>query len=156
MPPAKHPRHVAKRIFDLLVADKVGANTLGLVNGDVFYGDQDKLPRTPAVCVQASDTTSPLDGVPRMVRRQHETIITVFHAGYDDNQTTELESQQFADAVADFLDGNMELRDAAGNDPLVIHGWVVSNAPGYMRVGDNKFRATRLTWQGVSKTQLGA
>ena len=41
MPPAKHPQHIAVRIFNLLEDDRTGLDSLGIV--DLFYGDQDKL-----------------------------------------------------------------------------------------------------------------
>lgn len=156
MAPAKHPHEVATRIESLLLFDKNGANTLGLAAGDVFYGNQDKIHRTPTVIIQAGETQSPLAGASNMVQRQHSCELIVFHARYDDNGTTELEAQQFAAVVADYLDANLQLKDSAGNNPIVIHGWVVRNSPGFLRVGDNKYRAVRLEWNGISKTRLGA
>jgi hypothetical protein len=154
MAPVKHPHHIAVRIFDLLEDDRTGLNTLGIV--DLFYGDQDKLIQTPTVIIEAGDTSSPLDGLPNMVRRQHACDVIIFHAAYDSNQSTKLQAEEYAAAIADFLDGNLQLTDPQGNDPLVIHGWVALNSPGYLKVGDNKYRASRLTWQGISKTRLGA
>jgi hypothetical protein len=151
---AKHPHEIAVRIHSLLEADRVGLNTLGIL--DLFYGVQDKIARTPTVMVEAGDTTSPLAGVPNMVQRQHECTIIVFHAKYGSNETTKLEAEQYAAAIADFLDSNLQLNNASNEDPLVIHGWVVRNSPGYLPVGNDKYRAVQLTWQGISKTRLGA
>lgn len=154
MAPAKHPNHIARRIYDLLEADRAGLNTLSIE--DLFYGDQDKIVRTPTVTVEAGDTVSPLSGAPNMVTRTHTCFVTIFHAGYESNATTKEEAEIYAATISDFLDSNLQLEDPDGEDPLVIYGYVTANAPGYLRVGDNKFRASRLTWQGISKTRLGA
>lgn len=151
---AKHPHQVAQRILQLLQFDMDNANTLGIKQ--LFYGDQETLGVTPTVCVEAGDTTSPLDGFPNMVLRQHMCAIVVYHGRYEENAVSKLNCEVYGALIADYLDSNLQLKDSSGNDPLVIHGWITMNSPGFIDRKSGKYRAVRLTWAGVGKTRLGA
>ena len=152
MPLTHKPSVVATRILDLLVA---GMTDLGLRK--VYYGDQNKVDESPTACVEAGPVNRPMDGVPDMILNTFQVFVIVYHSRVQDNQTTKLEAEQFAEAIEDYLHTNLQLRDASG-DPaseIVIHGWVIENMAGYATKGVNTlWRASRLTWQGISKSSL--
>jgi hypothetical protein len=158
MAQAKFPSHVAQRIFSLL---DDSTNKLALFGqyGSVFYGDQTKIPTTPTVCIEAGETRRPMSAAVRpggMVENQFECYILVYHAKVQSAEANKLESEQIAEAVVQFLDANLTLLSVAGDDPLVIHGWCVSIDPGYAFKEGTLFESVRITWNGITKTRLGA
>jgi hypothetical protein len=154
---ANYPSEIATRIFDLM---DYGPNKLALLGpeGSLFYSDQDKLPTTPTCCVEAGPTTRPLMTVTPSgtVENTHECYILLYHGVVQSLETTKLESEQIAERIVKFLDSNTQLLDAFGLDPKVIHGWCVGIDPGYSVKSGTLVRATRITWNGKSKTRLGA
>ena len=162
MPTARHPHEVAKRIQSILEFNKVAlftAHPLVLVQGitPVMYGDQKRLPITPMVCVEAGELTKTLVTSGNTTLNEFRTYILVYHSEVQDIQTNKLESEQLGAAVADLLEDNLQLvKPDTLDDPLVIHGFVTNADPGYSFKDNTLYAAVRLTWQGKSKTRLGA
>lgn len=157
MAPARFPSEVAQRITDLLDNVTAKTNVIGSAEATVFYGDQDKLPTTPTVCVEAGDTTRPLAGVRLMVEATHLCYILVYFGKVQSEGTNKKEGELCAERIATYLDSNPELKNLAGTDPIVIHGWCIEISPGYAVKNDRTLtHAVRIVWQGKSKYQLGA
>lgn len=152
--PAKFPSEIAQRIFALLTASKVAL--LGNY-GEVYYGDQNRVAVTPALCVESGETTRVLAGVPNRVENTHTVYIILYYSPVDEVQATKLASEQLAETVAAFLDTNVTL-DLGGDGGIVIHGFVRSIDPGYRyrNQGKTLMNTVRLTWAGTTKTILGA
>jgi hypothetical protein len=154
---AKFPSEVGQRLFDLLSDATVKANVIGSAAATVAYGDQDKLPTTPTVCVETGNTTRPLSGVRMMVTASHTCYILVYHGKVQSIQVNKKEGELCAERIAAYLDANLELRDINNANPLVIHGWCTEIDPGYAIKNEGTLTyAVRITWQGISKYQLGA
>lgn len=151
---ARNPTQIAKRIELLLQHNIDNGNSLGI--NDLIYGDQDRIAQDRTVCIESGDTTSPLAGVPSMVQRQHECFILCYYARYDNEELRKYDAEQFANGIEDYLNQNLTLALPDGSDPIVTHGWVVSNSPGYTYKQNSLIKASRLTWNGISKTRLGA
>lgn len=152
---AQFPSEVAQRIYDIL-----NDNLVALLGPDamIFYGDQRRVPVTPTVCVESGPTDRRLAGVPQRTENELECYILVYWAKVQDVQANKLESEQCAETLARFLDGNLNL-ERAGDGGIVIHGYVTRIDPGYSyRGGDRKdlYQTVRLTWNGKTKTMLGA
>jgi hypothetical protein len=75
------------------------------------------------------------------------------------NQEDKLEAEQCAEAIARYMDANPTL-ELAGDGGVVIHGYITDIDPGYSIKGTgqarNLYQAVRLTWNGKTKTMLGA
>lgn len=155
MAQARYPSDIAKRIFDLLDAP---ANKLALLGayGAVFYGDQDKLPQTPAVCIEAGTSSRALQGAPDTVLVDHECYILVYHSKVQSVELNKRESEAYAEAIVAFLDPNIQLRNTSNADPIVIHGFCTGIDPGYSFKEGTLYSAVRITWNGKSKYRLGA
>ena len=144
---------VTQRLVDLLEANKLD---LGLQK--VYYGDQNKIDESPSACIESGPVNRPMDGVPDMILNTIQAFIIIYHGRVQDVQVTKKETEQFAERIEDYLHTNLQLRDPTG-DPaseIVIHGWVIENMPGYASKGASNtlWYASRLTWQGISKTSL--
>lgn len=151
---AQFPSEVAQRIFALL---KLNKTDLVTVDGTILYGDQIKIPTTPTVCVEAGTTTRALDGVAAnagRTRNDLECLILVYYSVVQDDQVTKLAAEQCGENIAKYLDDNPTL-ELSGDGGIVIHGYITSIDPGYSRKGKYHY-AVRLTWNGKSKTILGA
>lgn len=154
MTAARFPSEVAQRIFLLLQDNQT--SLLG-VDGQLCYGDQNRIATTPTVCVEAGEMARPLGGVPMRTENMFACYILIYYAKVDSNQDTKLEAEQFAESIVAFLDDNLILERAADGG-IVIHGHVTTIDPGYARrnQGSTLMHAVRLTWTGKSKTTLGA
>lgn len=156
--PAKFPSQVAQRIMDILTANKAALVAAGHLADDansIMYGDQDKLPVTPMLCIESGTTTRELDGVPQRVLCRHEVHLIYYHSRVQEVQLLRLEAEEGAEAIVTVLDSNLTL-ELESDGGIVIHGFVTNIDPGYIRKGERTLvRSVRLTWQGKTKTMLG-
>lgn len=136
---------ITKAVFDLLTAKKV---QLGLK--DVFYGDQMLIPRTPAATVESGPFTRNLDGVSlKGVTNNTATVIIILYIDkIRDNQTNLKDSELLSEAVMDVLHLDVTLGE------VVLHGYVHEITPGSVRKGTSLMRASRVTWQGITRTRI--
>jgi hypothetical protein len=149
---ARFPSEIAQRILTLLETNKTSFGEFATV----FYGDQDKLPTTPTICIEAGVMERSLasaQGPAGRTLNECTCYIIVYYAKVDSNQVTKLAGETTSEAVAAFLDTNPQLL-LAGIDPKVIHGFVRVIDHGYIRK-DTLMYGSRLTWVGKTKMQLG-
>jgi len=150
---AKMPSEVANRIYDILVANKValyGADAM------LFYGDQDRIPVSPTICVEAGTVERPIAGAmgPQgRVENAFTTYILIYYARVQDVETTKREMEAIAEATATYLDNNPRLT-LTGDDKL-IHGYCRTIDHGYARKNGTLMFGSRLTHTGKTKMQLG-
>jgi hypothetical protein len=146
---------VAQRIQTLLSEKVADVTFFDPPIRAVYYGDQDKIPYSPTLCVEAGIKRRSWPPVPTLRTENNlEVTVITYHARIGDGQQTRLEADRLSEAVEEFLNiYHYRLLDASGSD-LVIHGHVVENEPGYVRRGNTLFHAARLTWRGITKTQI--
>jgi hypothetical protein len=139
------------------VVDKLKTNYAALtsmVDGevgssdDVYYGDQELMPRTPSICVDPGTEQRTLQGVSFRTDNNFVVYIYVYHAKIQDNQLTRKEVQQVSEAIATLLHQDPQLGG------LVIHSYVALNESGYTYRGKTMYRTNRLTFEPYSKTRL--
>lgn len=136
----------------MIVADPSLGGTIEAFQ-DVFYGDQDLVPRYPAIAVESAHIESQLDGANYVTRNTMRVVIIVYASKVQDVQATRLQADQIAVAVRTKLHTD---RTMGGN---VIHGFVTSIEYGYaVRKASGStsvmIRAARLTWEGITKVAL--
>jgi hypothetical protein len=132
-----------RKVFELVTEAK---QALGLA--DVFYGDQNKIPRTPAACIVPDVKRRELKGAPRGVENILSTYILVYVSKVDDVQKNEESAIVIGEAIETYLH---QFRDLQG---LVVHCYCSAIEPGYRTREGTQFRAVRLTFEGLSKTIL--
>jgi len=136
-------------VFSQAVRDRIQDNLLALDIMDVYFGDQGKIPRVPAACVEPVDKTRVLDGAPRRTLNEIQVYILIYHALVDDVQVTLEQSIQRAEAVETLLHSDPQFGG------LVIHCLVQSIESGYAERGKGSlYRTSRLTFVGTTKTNL--
>lgn len=131
--------------FDLVEANKVG---LGIA--DVWYGDQARIPRTPAICVEAGAMDREPAGVTG--KGNTENTFRIYHLIYvgrvQDVQVNVKQAQELSEALMDLLHVDMRLGG------LVLYGYVRTIEPGFVRKADAMLKVQRLLWQGMNKTRI--
>lgn len=139
------------------IVDKLKANYAALttaVDGevgsadDVYYGDQEKFPRTPSICVEPGTLDRELQGVSYTALNTITFYIFVYHAKVQDNQLTRKEVQQVSEAVTALLHLDPQLGGYA------IHSFAATNESGYVYRKDTQYRTNRITFQVTTKTRL--
>jgi len=113
-----------------------------------FYGDQDRLPSTPAVCVEIGDKQRGLEGAPDMTRNELEVFILVYHNKVQNIEDTRRECDQIAFDIEHLLHQDLQLGG------LVIQGYCTGHESGYTYKANTLYRSARLTWRGINKTRL--
>jgi hypothetical protein len=124
---------------------------------DIFYGDQLKIPRFPAICIETGTKLRTWPPLPSL-RSENTLEVTFFcyWAYLTGSEELKLKTDQLGEAVEEYMNINhLTLNDASGV-PLVIHGHVVENEPGYAvrNNNTNQIHASRLLWRAITKTQL--
>lgn len=125
--------------------------TLGLDSAeDVTYGDQEKIPRTPFICVESGPKIRELSGIGGKGRTDNR--FTVFIMCY----ISEVRSVQLNREEADTLAEQVELllHEDVTLGGKVIHGFVTGIEPGFSTRSGKLMRVARITWQGLTKTLI--
>lgn len=133
--------------FSLAVRNLLSTNAVALGLKGVFFGDRNKIPFVPAACVEPVDKRRELAGAPRRTENTFQVYVLIYHALVDDTERTLTESLTRAEAVETLLHADPQLGG------LVIHGLVRSLESG-VAYKQSLFRATRLTFEGLTKTNL--
>lgn len=144
------PTVIAQRIFDKLDANKA---TFDTPVQDVFKGDQDRIPRTPAVCIELGDKSRELQGAPDMTLNTYEVLILLYHNKVQDIQDTYEEVNHLAYQIEHLLHQDLQLKNGTSN-PYMIQGFVTRHEPGFSNKAGTIYRSARLTWTGTNKTSL--
>ena len=115
---------------------------------DIYYGDQDKFPRSPSICVEPGTLDRELMGVSFRTNNTITFFVFVYHARVQDNQATRKEAQQISEVVTTLLNNDPQL---GGN---AIHSYTSTNESGYVYRKETMYRTNRITFQVFTKTRL--
>ena len=132
---------VADYVLDLLQND----GTLDLQ--DVWYGDQELIPRVPCVTIEPTSVESNLAGIPFMLENQLSISIMVYYGGIRDTQISKRDAIAYAQNVISALHADKTM---GGN---VIHSFCTGVEHGVAAKNSTLIFASRLTWSGLTKTQ---
>jgi hypothetical protein len=127
--------------------------TFTIAPQDVFYGDQDRIPRTPAVCIEPGDKTRTLTGAPNMTTNEFEVFILVYHDKVEDVQAIRQEVDVLAYEIEKYIHKDLQLKNGTSN-PALIYGFVRANESGYTIKAGTLYRSARLIYFGMNKTSL--
>lgn len=115
---------------------------------DIWYDITGLVPRTPAILIE------PDNKIRELVATGHQTLntftvgVVIVHSRMADSSITNKECLTKAESVEAYLHQNRTL------DGLLIHSYVTNIEQGTVTQQKVLLRATRLTWQGISKTRI--
>lgn len=118
---------------------------------DVFYGDQNQIPRTPALCLEPDGKRRVIEGVggSGRVLNTMGLYVLLYISKVQDTQV----SARDALVLAESIEAYMHQDKSSGG--LLVHGYCTEVEPGYRTRGDTRFRACRIKFEGINKTVLG-
>lgn len=132
------------------VKDKVLAASLtpAVPAGSVFWPDQVRIPRTPAIGIDSGTMTKVVEGSggKGYAKNNFTVFLMCYLCKVQDIQLTEKSVEQFAESVMDALHApDMKMGGT------VVYGHVTMIEPGYSTRNGLLFRTARITWEGYSK-----
>lgn len=113
---------------------------------DVYYGDQTVIPRTPCLAVEGVEKVRELKGIPFQTENTFQVSLLLYHAKVQSNEMTRKQCDAHAHEV------EAALHEDVTFEGLVIWGFVRRIESGYATRGGNLMYASRLTWEGLTKT----
>lgn len=145
---------VAEKIYDIIEA-KVATFTPVMTVTNLFWGDQLKIPFTPAICVEPMEQQAEFAGIGGAGRLEivHEVHLICYTSRLTDSQANRRESDYFVEQVKNVLHTpGLGLTNSQLGNGAVLAGNVVRTNYGYAK--RNTLRAARLVWQGKCKTSI--
>jgi len=114
----------------------------------VFYGDQQKLPGSPVVCVEPDLKTNDLHAA----KRQVEIVLRCQVLVYTSEVTSGEENRRNADLLSESIEAVLHLDPTVGG--LCIHSIVDSVTSGYASKAGTLVKADRIQFSGLSQSRL--
>lgn len=134
---------IGQYLFSMLDSNRVDLGLKG-----VWYGDQEKIPETPAACVEMGLKRRELNGTPRRTLVVIDAYIILYHERISDEQENQRQSELKAEQVENLIHQDPQLGG------LVVHSLITSSEPGYVQRGGAKVKASRLTVECTSQKVL--
>lgn len=130
------------------VTAKLESNVEALGLTDVFFGDQDLIPRSPAACVEPGTKERDLQGANRRTENTFTIYILVYHSEVRSPQSNRRDADVLAEAIETLLHQDATLSG------LVRHCYVVKVESGYARKQNGVMRSSRITFEASNMTRL--
>jgi hypothetical protein len=115
---------------------------------DVWYSDQSRIPRYPAVCVQSDTQTDTLTGANRRVTQIITVLVLIYHGQVQPASENLIAADELTEAIKTFLNTDDDL------EGMIVHGYVRSTESGQVARGNTPVRASRLTYEATAKENL--
>jgi hypothetical protein len=125
---------------------EIQAEELGIAA--IYYGDQERIPKSPTVCIEPDIKDSPLYAAGRQTRPMFTIYFLIYHSEVRNVQSNRRDSDALAERIEDFLNSDPQMGG------LVVHGYVSQSASGYSPKTDSLMRSNRLTFTAESRHQL--
>lgn len=130
----------------LLLEDN--AEELGIAEGCIFYGDQERLPGYPAVCVEPDTKKSELYGAGRMTEVNMRVYLLVYHGEVRDVQTNRRDADRLAEAITNLFNADGTFSGIA------THCFISESQSGYSNKQNTTLRSSRLQFDLKSQERL--
>jgi hypothetical protein len=123
-------------------------NKVALTLSDVYYGDQQKIPRTPTACVEPGEKRRELNGMPRRTEVIFENYILIYYNKVGTFEENRVADDLLAEAIETLVHTDAEMGG------LTIDSMVTRIESGFQLKSNTLFRAARLTVEARSQVQL--
>jgi hypothetical protein len=145
MPLLVHLSQVIDQVVDML---KEWSEDLGVGEEDIYYGDQERIPRSPTLCVEPAEKSPELYGASRMTKMDITCYVLVYHSEIKNVEENRRNADRLAERIADLLNEDGTFKGGA------IHCWVSNIASGYATKQNTTMRASRITFSLTSRELL--
>lgn len=127
---------------------QANAQTLGIPDNGVFYGDQERIPCSPCVCVETGDKKAVLYGAGRMTELELNIYFLVYHSEIRAVQSNRRDADILAETIGKVLNADATMGG------LAIHSFVSQISSGYATKTNTTMRASRIEFQIRSQERL--
>lgn len=160
--PTYHQQDVTQALFDILVA---AAPDLGIAQNDdgvydIYYGDQQNIPRSPAITIEPAPMRRALKTssapYPGMTNTFNAIIMCYLYNLGGDTEVLDKDKDLLLDQIQDVLHADFMLSGSPGTPTpgLIIFGFCESIDPGYTQRGGQLMRCGRISWTGMNRSLL--
>jgi len=113
----------------------------------VYWGDQEKIPEYPAICVAPfpKDRALSGEGATHRFAITHRIGIHVYHGQVQSSELNHRIATSLAEDVEQLLHKNTDMAD------MVIFGYVTRMQPGFSMKEQTMVKVTRLLWEARSR-----
>lgn len=140
--------------FARITKNLLEANKVALGLQVVYFGDQERIPITPAACVEPGGKRRALNGMPRRTQVTLTCHVLVYHYNLKSPQEIREDVDDQAELIESFLHMDAQLRDVS-SIPRVVDSMVTDIDSGYSTKSRNSlFRTSRLTFEATSQVLL--
>ena len=137
------------KLSDVAVYMQTRLEALGTFQ-DVFFGDQELIPRYPAASVEPVQMSRDFAGLPFQTLNNFSIYVHIYFGTIGDTQASELACGQYAEQVLDYLHQDPQMGD------LVTYAFARRYEMGQaVRNNNQLLRACRISWEAVNKTGVG-
>jgi hypothetical protein len=127
---------------------KIEQNLEELELSAVYYGDQERIAKSPALCIEPDTKASELRAAGRQVMPNWTIYFLLYSADVKNAQWNRRESDRLAELLEAFLNADPQMGG------LVVHCWVSESLSGYDRKMGSLMYTNRLTFRANSRFQL--
>jgi hypothetical protein len=127
------------------------ADSLGYEKDMVFYGDQDRIPGYPAICLEPDNTDYSEPAQTYIGRKTNITLsffVIVYHGEVRDPQVNRRDADVLAKRITDVVHSHLN------GQGRVIYCWVSNITSGFASKAGTLVRASRLTVSAYTQDQL--
>lgn len=129
---------------------RTNAVSLNVMNEAIFYGEQDTVPYTPTICVDADNKRNEYAAAQRLTDVHFTVHVIIYHSKFTSASDNALGSDMMAEEVERLLHAD----PTCGGLVLDSHVTVIES--GYAQRENTIYRTSRLTFVGRSRTRLPA
>jgi len=140
--------HLSQVCDDVVERLKDWSEDLNVGEGDIYYGDQERIPRSPTLCVEPGEKKPELYGAGRMTEMIITVYVLVYHSEIKNTEENRRNADKLAEAIADRLNAIPTLDGGA------IHCWVSNISSGYATKQNSTMRASRITFDVQTQERL--
>jgi hypothetical protein len=142
-PPSDRLDVITLAVFDAVVAKKTDLSLQ-----DVWFGEQNKIPRCPAVCVIGDTKTREARGAPRLVTNTFRVRCDLYVVKVGDVQDLHADALSLADDLEEVLHEDLTFGG------IVIGSLVGSSEQGVVDRSGTNYRTARLTLELENRSML--
>lgn len=115
---------------------------------DIHYGDRNKIPRYPAVCIFSGGKDRELGGNTQRTENNITVFLIIYYAGADSVGADTKAVDELTDLTEEVLHRDLQMRGT------VTSGYVRTIDPGFAVRSGALIKATRIRWVGYNMTSL--
>ncbi len=144
-PLTNSPVEIADFLIDLMHSNR---KQLGIAENAIYYGDQEKIPFSPAICIEPDMTVRKLDASPRRTEMTVRIYILLYHGELRNPEFNRRNADLRTEAVSKIVHENPYMGGR------VIHSYITEVQSGYSTKQNSVMRTSRMQFEATTHDYL--